>query len=568
VAIILNDISFGFPGAETLFFDVSLKVLTGATVGLIGENAAGKSTLLRIVAGQLKPEDGAVQVDGSLRYMPQSIGLRDDPSTVREFLAGLSDARISQAAHALWAAEVEHEAQGSETSGMRIAEAVAEWSGVDGYEIEATWDAVTMSVLRQPLAAAAQRPISELSGGERKRLALETLLLSEAEVLLLDEPDNFLDIPSKRWLGERLLQTRKTVLIISHDRELLTHAVDQLVTVEGFGTWTHHGGFDTYHEARDARNAKLGNELDRWKEEERRLYRYFKLLKQRAEISDAMAKRASAAESRWRRFVEVGPPPPPPPTSTVSIRLRGKDSGRRVVRLTDLELTGLTEPFSVDLWFQERVAVLGPNGSGKTHFMRLLAAEPVGHSGSVKLGARVQPAFFQQTNERPDFHGRTPLAIVAEVVGNEEAARRSLGRYGLARDALVDFARLSGGQQARLQILLLELDGANLLLLDEPTDNLDLASAVALEDALEEFEGTVIAVTHDRWFLRSLDRFVVFDLDGSVHEALDLESAMWAIGASDQKPTALQLIPLDSSSSLCLGAVKATRPDAPCGGGY
>jgi ATPase subunit of ABC transporter with duplicated ATPase domains len=160
----------------------------------------------------------------------------------------------------------------------------------------------------------------------------------------------------------------------------------------------------------------------------------------------------------------------------------------------------------------------------------------------------VQPAFFQQTNERSDFQGETPLSVVEAVVGNEEAARRSLGRYGLARDALIDIARLSGGQQARLQILLLELDGANLLLLDEPTDNLDLASAVALEEALVEFEGTVVAVTHDRWFLRSLDRYVIFDLDGSVHEALDMESAMWAIGAMNEEPSRLLLNPLGSSS--------------------
>jgi ATPase subunit of ABC transporter with duplicated ATPase domains len=200
-------------------------------------------------------------------------------------------------------------------------------------------------------------------------------------------------------------------------------------------------------------------------------------------------------------------------------------------------------PFDAEVWYGDRVAVLGSNGSGKSHFLRLLArggSDPdaalghvtstgeqldnVAHTGLATLGARVVPGLFAQTHSHPEFLGRTLLEILHR--GDErragmprEAASSALDRYGLVRQAQQVFESLSGGQQARFQVLLLELSGATLLLLDEPTDNLDLESAEALEDALKVFEGTVLAVTHDRWFARSFDRFLVFGSDGEVYEA-------------------------------------------------
>jgi ATPase subunit of ABC transporter with duplicated ATPase domains len=223
------------------------------------------------------------------------------------------------------------------------------------------------------------------------------------------------------------------------------------------------------------------------------------------------------------------------------MRLRGSRSGKRAVVCENVELTGLMQPFDLEVWYGERVAVLGSNGSGKSHFLRLLAAggsdpepehrpvgdvivSPVAHSGSARLGARVRPGWFVQNHEHRELAGRTLLEILHR--GDEhqpgapgEDARRILGRYELAHCAEQTVDTLSGGQRARFQILLLELSGANLLLLDEPTDNLDLISAEALQDALETFGGTVVAVTHDRWFAaRSFDRFLIFGADGHLRE--------------------------------------------------
>ncbi|MFL6157281.1 MAG: ATP-binding cassette domain-containing protein, partial [Marmoricola sp.] len=241
-----------------------------------------------------------------------------------------------------------------------------------------------------------------------------------------------------------------------------------------------------------------------------------------------------------------GPPQAIPREQKVTMRLKGGRTGKRAVVCEQTELLGLMRPFDLEVWYGERVAVLGSNGSGKSHFLRLLAAggsdpdvehrpigdaviAPVRHAGKAKLGARVRPGWFVQTHDHPELIGRTLLEILhrgdtgqvgvgREGMGREQAAR-TLDRYELAHASEQRFESLSGGQQARFQILLLELSGATLLLLDEPTDNLDVESAEALQDGLDAFDGTVLAVTHDRWFARGFDRFLVFGSDGSVYES-------------------------------------------------
>jgi sulfate-transporting ATPase len=220
--------------------------------------------------------------------------------------------------------------------------------------------------------------------------------------------------------------------------------------------------------------------------------------------------------------------------------LRGGRTGKRAVVCEQLELEDLTFPFDLELWYGDRVAVLGANGTGKSHFLRLLARggtdadgahapvdgvplAPVAATGVARLGARVRPGHFSQTHDRPDLVERTLVEILWRGDDHRPGlprpdAMRALSRYELGGQADQRFGTLSGGQQARFLVLLLELSGATLLLLDEPTDNLDLASAEALEQGLAAFEGTVIAVTHDRWFARSFDRFVLFRGDGEVVE--------------------------------------------------
>ena len=282
----------------------------------------------------------------------------------------------------------------------------------------------------------------------------------------------------------------------------------------------HGRGFATYAQARRDRNERLDELRRRWDEEHEKLKQLVRMYRQKASYNADMASRLQAAVTRLRKFEEPGPPELAAREQNVRMRLRGGRTGKRAVICENLGLTGLMHPFDLEVWYGERVAVLGSNGSGKSHFLRLLAGDPVRHSGTARLGARVLPGLFAQTHARPDLDGRSPREILMTshaMLPNEAMA--ALARYELQSTALQRFGTLSGGQQARLQILLLELAGSTLLLLDEPTDNLDLASAEALQEGLESYSGTVLAATHDRWFARSLDRFVVFGADSNVYES-------------------------------------------------
>jgi len=531
--VVVSNLAYAHPGGDLLFSEVSFRVTPGQHVGLVGANGVGKSTLFRILAGALPAEEGDVDI-GTFAYMPQDVGVGPDSGrTVRELLLEAAPARLRQAGERMLHAERELAAGADPAgAGMRLGEAIGDWSELGGYELEGRWDAACRRIVRAPLEEVGPRDTAQLSGGERKRLVLEVLLAGEASVLLLDEPDNFLDVPAKLELERRIAASGKTVLLISHDRDLLGAAVGAILTLEANGTWMHGGSYRTYPEAREHRQKLLGDRLEQWKREERRLFRFYKTMKQRAAISDANARRADAAETRWRRFVELGPPPAPVTDQRIVIRIPGGDSARRVADLRRVAIDGLVRPFEDEIHFGERVGLIGPNGSGKTHLIRLLAGEPVPHEGELRLGNRVSAGLFTQLNARADLDGHAVLDVVRERLrGALEPSMRALARYRLQDAANRSTDTLSGGQKARLEILCLELEGHNLLLLDEPTDNLDIDSSEALEAALESFVGTVVAVSHDRAFLRRLDRFLLLAHDGTVYALPDTESALEALAA-------------------------------------
>ncbi|MFJ5973126.1 ABC-F family ATP-binding cassette domain-containing protein [Streptomyces sp. NPDC093060] len=517
-------LTYYLPDGRALLADASFRVGEGAVVALVGPNGAGKTTLLRLICGELQPHDGSITTSGGLGVMPQFIGSVRDERTVRDLLVSVAQPRVRDAALAVDEAEKAIMERDDEAAQMGYAQALSDWAEARGYEAEAVWDMCTMAALGLPYEKAQWRAVRTLSGGEQKRLVLEALLRGPDEMLLLDEPDNYLDVPGKRWLEDRLNETRKSVLFISHDRELLTRAAQKIVSVEptpgGSEVWVHGGGFATYHEARAERFERFEELRRRWDEKHAQLKRLVVDMQQYAARSDEMASRYQAAKTRLRKFEEVGPPPEPPRKQEITMRLRGGRTGVRAVTCENLELTGLMQPFSLEIFYGERVGVLGSNGSGKSHFLRLLAGEEVGHSGLWKLGARVVPGHFAQTHAHPELMGRTLVEILwTEHAKDRGGAMSLLRRYELDRQGDQAFDRLSGGQQARFQILLLELAGTTMLLLDEPTDNLDLESAEALQEGLEAYEGTVLVVTHDRWFSKSLDRFLVFGADGVVRES-------------------------------------------------
>ncbi|SDT25646.1 ATPase components of ABC transporters with duplicated ATPase domains [Friedmanniella luteola] len=546
----LSAVGYHLPDGRVLLDDVSFRVAEGAVVALVGPNGSGKTTLLRIIAGDLQPTSGTVSRSGGLGVMRQFIGSIRDESTVRDLLISLSPPRLRAAAAAVDTLELALMEDDSEPTQMAYAQALADYADAGGYDAEVTFDACCTAALGTSYDRVRWREVSTLSGGEQKRLALEALLRGPDEVLLLDEPDNYLDVPGKRWLEAQLASTQKSVLLVSHDRELLAQAATTIAVLElgaaGNSVWVHGSGFAGLAAARTARFARFEELRRRWDEEHQKIIDLVQMYKVKAKFNDGLASRYKAAQTRLAKFEEAGPPEAVPLEQKLSMRLSGGRTGKRAVVVEDLELTGLMKPFSAEIWFGDRVGVLGSNGSGKSHFLRLLARggsdpdvehqpvggldiAPVAHTGTARLGARVRPGWFAQTHHHPELLGKTLLEILhrgddaphgmgRQGMGRELASRK-LDRYELAGAAEQRFDSLSGGQQARFQVLLLELSGATLLLLDEPTDNLDLESAEALEQGMAAFEGTVVAVTHDRWFARGFDRFLVFGADGSVYES-------------------------------------------------
>ncbi len=529
--VVVSNVAFGYPGADQLFFDVSFRIAPGEHAAIIGDNGTGKSTLVQVIAGLLTAEEGEISVGGRTLYMPQDVGVTD-ARTIHELLLSYAPPLLRDSGERMLDAE-RRLAAGDEAAGIDLGEAIGEWSERGGYELEATWDASARRILRLSFADIAERWADTLSGGERKQLVLDVLLNSDADILLLDEPDNYLDIAAKRWLEAEIVRSRKTIVTVSHDRHLLSAAIDKIVTLEASGatagSWTHGGSYATYADARTARQEQLGDDLKRWQDEERRLFHHYKIMKQRAALNYKNASRADAAESRWERFVAAGPPPPPIPDQRVKMRLRGGDSARRVVALRGVGLDGMIAAYSDEVMFGERIGLVGPNGSGKSHLLRLIAGTETPSEGEVVVGNRVSPGLFTQVNARPDFAGRDVGAIVVDRVGELQGATAALARYGIHGAVRRPYETLSGGQKARLEILCLELEGHNLLLLDEPTDNLDIASCEALEGALDGFTGTVVAISHDRTFLAELDRFWLLDHDGSCKEYLDYDSVVAAL---------------------------------------
>ncbi|RIX30702.1 ATP-binding cassette domain-containing protein [Amnibacterium setariae] len=544
----LAHVDHALDDGRPLLNDVSLRIGEGAKVALVGPNGIGKTTLLGLLDGRIPVQEGSRGLSGRLGVMRQFIGSVRDESTVRDLLLTTSPPAIRAAAEAVDAAEERVMVDDSEKAQMAYARALADWGDAGGYDEEVRWDSATLEALHVPFDQVQHRRAATLSGGEQKRLVLESLFSGPDDVLLLDEPDNYLDVPGKEWLERTVRDSPKTVLLVTHDREVIARCATAIATLErgaaGATLWLHGGGLDSYRQARVDRNDRLDEVRRRWLEEEQKLKDLVAMYKVKAAYNSDMASRLQAARSRLARFQAEGMPEAAPIPEQLTMRLAGGRTAKRAIVAERLELTGLMKPFSTEIWFEDRVAVLGSNGSGKSHFLRLLrqtdehrvgtdgVGEPVAHTGVVRLGNRVRTGYFNQTHQHPEFTGRTLLEILDAGSPDRSGLDRGgassvLNRYGLVKSAEQRFESLSGGQQARFQILLLELEGATLLLLDEPTDNLDFESAEALEQALARFEGAVVAVTHDRWFARGFDRFLVFDADGRVREA---DEPDWAVG--------------------------------------
>jgi ATP-binding cassette subfamily F protein 3 len=493
-------------GATVLLRDVSFTVGAGERWGIVGRNGAGKTTLFRLIAGTQSPTAGIVSRADAVR-----VAMLDQH---REFGSAVTvwDAAAAGYAEAM-ALESELARLGERLAelGDRVTEADLTRYGrvqdrfahLGGYDFHARVDAVLQGLGFDP-EESKTRSLVSLSGGERGRVGLAAPLAAPADLLLLDEPTNHLDLETTRWLTRWLTQLDETVLVISHDRAFLDETVDHVLHVAHGTTYAYRGGYTAFA------NQRAEQELTRRRAFEKQQAFIAKEEDYiRRNIAGQNTAQAKGRRTRLARLPRLSPLPGE--AGAMSLRLETAErSGEQVVQTERLRVVAgsrvLLDDVTVTARRTDVIALIGPNGAGKSTLLATLlgAREPA--AGAVKIGASVSPAWYRQ-----DLTG-VPLDMsVYDVIHdlrpawNRGQIQGHLGAFGFSGDEVLRVTTsLSGGERARVALAMITLSRANLLVLDEPTNHLDVESIEAVEDAIEEYDGTVILVSHDRAFLREL----------------------------------------------------------------
>ena len=513
-------------GSRVVFDGLTFTIDEGERVGLVGVNGSGKSSLMRILARASEPDAGEVQLrrGAVVTYLPQEPSFPEGATVSSELEVARAPLRAAIERHAALSARLQHEPDG-EVHGRLLADLAAL---SDRVEHLGGWD--TAHEARRLLDRLGvkdwDRPVAELSGGTRKRVAIARALLTRPDLLLLDEPTNHLDADTVDWLEEELDRLKGALLLVTHDRYFLDDLVDRIVEITpGAGVTSYPGNYEAYLEQKleaEELAASAQHERERWIAQEVAWLRQgveARRTKSKARIQRA---RKLMAERGWQRPRAAAlRASAPPRLSQVVIEARGlrKRLGDRL----------LLDEVSFTLGRGERIGIVGPNGVGKTTFLRLLLGELPPDAGEVVTGRRTRIAYYDQQRAQLD-----PEQTVYEAAGGgapgapgEDFVELS-GRRVALRDYLDDVlfpvpmqrlrvAALSGGERNRLLLAKLFLEGANVLVLDEPTNDLDLVTLNALERLLLGFDGSVLLVTHDRYFLDKVATGILtFEGDGRV----------------------------------------------------
>ena len=534
-------------GSETILADVSLIINPGERVGLVGPNGCGKTTLLRLITGLEPADSGQVRFDPpglSIGYLTQAL-VFEAGETVNEALARAT-AEYGQA----WAdmqrlavlmADPQNSSHLSDLTDT-YAEAEIRFEAAGGYDLEARLEAILTGLDLANLPR--ETPVTHLSGGQKTRLGLVRLLVQQPRLLLLDEPTNHLDIDALAWLEGWLRDYDGTVLIVSHDRTFLDHTVSRILELDQV---THRlteytGNYSDYTLTKER---ELEKHWGTWKDQQaevRRLEADIQHTKEQARnterattndhvrrLAKKVAKKAKARERRLQRLLESEERVAKPDRHwQLKLDLANDASGAR--QILSLEKVGMAfndqplfSDISLTLTHGQRIALIGPNGEGKTTLLRLIAGDLTPTAGQVRLGAGVKLGYFAQEQESLNPASTPYDTIRAVAVNMDQTDVRSFLHFFLfsGDDAFIQIGKLSYGERARLMLALLVAQGCNFLLLDEPVNHLDIPSRERFEDALSQFPGTILAVVHDRAFMRRVTQGIWEMRAGRVQELLD-----------------------------------------------
>jgi ATPase subunit of ABC transporter with duplicated ATPase domains len=475
----------------------------GDKAGLVGVNGAGKTSLLEVLAGEGDPVTGQVNRRGSLGYMPQDPRLsREGDSTALAYV--LSGRGLDRAVARLERLRLELERDPSERNVLRYAEAEEGYRVQGGYAADAEVRRITAGLGLKPERVDA--PLEVLSGGERRRVEMARVLFGRSDILLLDEPTNHLDLEAKRWLMDFLRGHRGTVLVVSHDLELLDSAITRVLHLDAGSLAEYRGTYTQYRKARAADDQRLVRTATRQQAEITRLKTLADVMRTQT------AKRARTAHALDKRIERLRAVQATPRGREKKVKIRFPEPphmGRMALRAEKLGKRYQGPPVFRKLSFEvergERLLVMGLNGAGKTSLLRVLAGELPPDEGLFSYGHGVQPGYYAQEHEGL-VGGRDVLSHMRELSDAPEPQLRTLlGMFGLTgKKAMQDVATLSGGEKTRLALAMLVAGRHNLLLLDEPTNNLDPPSRSAVAQALALWPGSMIVVSHDTDFVAAL----------------------------------------------------------------
>ena len=519
----VNNITVNFAETE-LYRDLSWAIGDRDRIALVGPNGAGKSTLFKVLLGEIEPDRGHITAKRGIRigHLPQDINLPAEKTLIETAL--IKPPELAQAEDKLSAIESQLADPAIYSDETMLAQTLAEFEA-ELLQFESMNGNRHASHVRELLAMLGftaqdhELPTAALSGGQKKMVALVRLAVSAPDILLLDEPDNHLDVAGKNQLERFILNYPKCVVIISHDRYLLDEVATQTVELADGRLTTYHGNYSYYINERELRRLRQQQqyvtqqkEIARLEEMIERFERWAKQVLSRKHMLAARQRRRKLEqmEARGEIIENVAD------ARLMDFKVDGWRGSKKVLELVDVSVVFDDQPLILDadllLRHGERVGVIGPNGAGKTVLLRLILGELAPFAGDIKLGPSIRIGYYSQEHQTLDaWLDRAPLDLIRNMQNSSESsAVNFLLRMAFSYEQVRQPIRtLSGGERSRLQLALVMLRRPNLLLLDEPTNNLDIASVEVLEDALDDFVGTVLIVSHDRYFLdQTIDRLV------------------------------------------------------------
>lgn len=518
IVLSANDIEKSY-GVDVILERTSFHLNHGDRVGIIGDNGAGKSTLMNIIAGEIEADSGNIYIagDAKIGYLKQKENFNGGASVYEEILKIFhKQIQMEKELEELSEKIAEKATAGEDTASDLEYHARMTWeyekAGGYTYKSEITGVLGSMGFSEEFY----EKKIDKLSGGERTRLALAALLLSKPEILLLDEPTNHLDIGTLKWLEQYLKSYTGTILIVSHDRYFLDQIVNRILEIENHHVESYGGNYSEYVlRKKEILDSRL-KEYNAQREEIRRQEAMIKKMKERG--TEKLAKRAA---SRERKLEKINPlDKPREQRSRMGLTFKENiQSGKDALKVTGLsksigfgdERRKLFDGVDLDIKRGEKICLVGQNGIGKTTFLKIIMGFIQADAGYVQKGTGVSFGYYDQEQELLNNHN----TIIEEVredyrLYTDGEIRGILGRF-LFKDDMVfnSVGSLSGGEKARLSLLKIMLSGANFLIFDEPTNHLDIYSREIFEDAVVNFPGTVLVVSHDRYFLNKVPNRIV-----------------------------------------------------------